>query len=239
MEGNMFQRHSIILWADAVKEDFQQSLNKAYKLLLALKEFGPELSPNYLTAIKKKEAKKFDLSIETLEELLKKSVNKEGNTVFPDLGYSISFFSSIKADDSAGVSISVGISNPKFNNCFIVKLPLSLPVYTSNEVRSKLILLFKECITVFEPFWGCISNSVNIRRYEGFWGDKLPTTIHWVNYFGSQLSEELGESKILSSPYINEKFHSGALVLLKDEPINDEFEEDVKIQQKANIYFGL
>ncbi len=239
MEGNMIQEHSIILWADAVKEDFHQSLNKAYKLLLALKEFGPELSPNYITAKRKKEAKKFDLSLDILKEQLKKGVNKEGNTVFPDLGYRISFFSSLKDDDSAGISISVGVSNPRFKNSFVVELPLSLPIYTSNEVRSKLVLLFKECITVFEPFWGCISNSVNIRRYDGYWGDKLPTTIHWVNYFGSQVSEELGESKILSSPYINEKFHSGALVLLKDEPINDEFEEDVKIQQKANIYFGL
>jgi len=104
----------------------------------------------------------------------------------------------------------------------------------------KLILLFKECITVFEPFWGGISNSLNIRRYDGYWGDILPTTIHWVNYFGNQVSEALGEAKILSSPtYFKEKYNSGYFVLLKEEPINDESEEDLDLQQKANIHFGL
>lgn len=236
----MFQRHSLILWANAANEDFQVSLNKAHNLLLALKEFGPEVSPNYITAKRKKDASNFDWSLETLQKLLKKGINKEGKTIFPDLGYRVSFFSSLKDDDSAGISMLIGASNSSITNNFIVNLPLSLPIYTSNKVRSKLIFLFKECIRAFEPFWGCIGNNVNIRRYDGYWGDKLPTTIHWVNYFDSQVSEVLGEAKIISSPtYIIEKFHSGALILLKDEPINDELEEDVKIQQKANLHFGL
>ncbi|NLW48267.1 MAG: hypothetical protein GXY86_13160 [Firmicutes bacterium] len=233
----MIQRHSLILWANVVNEGFQESLNKAYNLLLALKEFGPELSPNYITAKRKKEAQKFDLSLETLQELLKKGINKEGDFVFSDLGYRISFFSSLKDDDSAGISITVGASNQSITNTFIVNLPLSLPIYTSPEVRNRLILTFKECVRVFNPYWACISNSVNIRRYDGYWGNKLPTTIHWVNYFGSQVSRAFGDAKIPT--HTKEKFLSGYFILLKDEPINDEIEDDIKIQQKVNIHFGL
>lgn len=236
----MFQTHAIILWAEAAKEDFQVSLNKAYNLLLALKEFGPELSPNYLPAYRKKDVKKFDLSFDTLQELLKNGVNKEGDTVFPDLGYSVSFFSSLKNNNSAGISISVGTSNPLFKNTFIVDLPLSLPIYESSEVNKKLIKVFKECVKIFYPFWACIGNNVNVERYDGYWGDKLPTAVHWVNYFGSQVTKELGDEKILSSPtYVKEKFHSGYFIQLKEKPINDENEEDVKIQQSANEHFGL
>lgn len=236
----MLQRHSLILWANAANEDFQVSLNKAHDLLLALKEFGPELSPNYITAKKKKEAPNFDWSLETLQELLKKGVNKEGKTVFPDLGYSVSFFSSLKDDDSAGISMLVGASNSSITNNFIVNLPLSLPIYESPEVNKRLITVFKECVRIFSPFWACIGNGVNLRRYDGYWSDKLPTAIHWVNYFGSDVSKTFGEAKITSSPtYSKEKLHSGYLIVLKDGPINDEIEDDIKLQQRANSHFSL
>lgn len=236
----MLQRHSLVLWANAVNEDFQVSLNKAHDLLLALREFGPELSPNYITAKRKKDAPNFDWSLETLQELLKKGINKEGKTVFPDLGYRVSFFSSLKDDDSAGISMLVGASNSSITNNFIVNLPLSLPINESLEVNKRLIIVFKECIRILNPFWACIGNGVNLRRYDGYWGDKLPTAIHWVNYFGNDISKTLGDAKITSSPaYFKEKFHSGYLVVLKDGPINDEVEDDIKLQQRANKYFSL
>lgn len=236
----MIQRHSFILWAKATNEDFKVSLNKVHELLLALKDFGPQLSPNYITAKRKKNALNFDWYIETLEELLKKGVNKEGKTIFPELGYRLSFFSSLKDDDSAGISILIGASNPIITNTFVVNLPLSSPIYGSYEVNKRLISLFKKCIVVFNPFWACIGNGVNIRRYDGYWADKLPTAIHWVNYFGNEVSKTFEETKIKSAPiYTKEKFHSGYLLVLKDEPINDEIEDDIKLQQKANKYFGL
>lgn len=236
----MLQRHSLILWANAASEDFQVSVNKAHNLLLALKEFGPELSPNYITAKRKKDAPNFDWSLETLQGLLKKGINKEGKTVFSDLGYRVSFFSSLKDDDSAGISMLVGASNSSITNNFIVNLPLSLPIYESPEVNKRLITVFKECVRIFNPFWACIGNGVNLRRYDGYWGDKLPTAIHWVNYFGSDISKTIGNAKITSSPtYSKEKLHSGYLIVLKDGPINDEIGDDIKLQQSANKYFNL
>lgn len=236
----MIQRHSLILWAKAANEDFQVSLNKAYDLLLVLKEFGPELSPNYITAKRKRDSQRFDWNIKTIQELLQKGINKEGKTIFPDLGYRVSFFSSLKEDDSAGISMTVGVSKPNYINNFIVNLPVSLPIYENPEVNKRLITVFKECIRIFNPFWACIGNNVNLRRYDGYWGDTLPTAIHWVNYFGSDISKTFGDAKIMSSPtYTKERFCSGYLIGLKDEPINDEVEEHIKVQRKANKHFNL
>ncbi len=236
----MLQRHSLILWANASNEDFQISLNKAHELLLALKKFGPELIPNYIVAKRKKESQNFDWSLDTLQGLLQKGINKEDETVFPDLGYRVSFFSSLKEDDSAGISMLVGASNSSIINNFIVNLPLSLPIYESSEVKKRLITLFKECVSIFNPFWACIGNNVNLRRYDGYWGDKLPTAIHWLNYFGSDVSKTLGDAKITLSPtYFKGKFYSGYLIELKDGPIDDEDEDDIKLQQRANKHFVL
>jgi hypothetical protein len=236
----MLQSHSLILWANASNEEFQVSLNKAHDLLLALKDFGPELSPNYLPANRKKDVTNFDWSLETLQELFKKGINKEGEIAFPDLGYELSFFSSLDEDESAGISMTLGVRNNKFINNFVVDLPLSLPIYESLEVNKRLITVFKECVRIFNPFWACIGNDVNLRRYDGYWGNKLPTAIHWVNYFGSEVSKTFGDVKITSSPtYIKEKFHSGYLLLLKNGPINDEIEDDVKLQHRANKHFSL
>ena len=236
----MLQRHSLILWANASEEPFEVSLKKAYELLQKLKEFGVELSPNYITAKRKKDAQTFDWRIDTLEELLRKGVNKEGNTVFLDLGYRVSFFSSLKEDNSASISLLVGVSNIKFINNFIVNLPLSLSMYDDNQLNERLIEVFKKCIEVFNPFWACIGNSANVRRHDGYWGDKLPKSIQWVNYFNNEISQMLGENAIMTSPVrIKEKFHSGYLLVLKNQPINDDIEEDIILQQRVNNYFKL
>jgi hypothetical protein len=54
------------------------------------------------------------------------------------------FFSSLKEDESAGISILVGASNSSITNNFIVNLPVSLPIYESPEVNKRLITVFKE-----------------------------------------------------------------------------------------------
>jgi hypothetical protein len=236
----MLQRHSFILWANPNFEDLQVTLNKVYDLLIVLKRFGPELSPLYITAKRKKDAQIFNWEKSTLEELLKKGVNKEGKTTFLDLGYRLSFFSSKKEDDSAGISILVGVRDQKFINTFIVNLPLSLPIYSDYEMNNKLIRTFKECIKIFDPYWACISNSVNLRRFEGYWVEQSPTTIHWVNYFDDKLSQILGAEKItLAQTSSKYQFHQGNLLILKNKPINDEQEEDIRLQRLANDHFRL
>jgi hypothetical protein len=234
----MVQRHSFILWSNPNSEDYQVTVNKVYDLLTVLKEFGPELSPIYITAKRKKDAQIFDGEKKTLEELLKKGVNKEGKTEFPDLGYRISFFSSKKEDESAGISILAGVKDQKLINSFIVNLPLSFPVYSDTDMSNNLINLFKQCIRIFDPFWACISNNVNIRRYDGYWNEQSPTTVHWVNYFNNEVTQKMGKDKVASAPMSRkEKYNRGTLLILKNKPINDEDEEEIKLQHFVNKHF--
>ncbi|KAF5028239.1 hypothetical protein [Sedimentibacter saalensis] len=236
----MLQVHSIILWANAKNDEFKTSVDRAYALIMALKEFGTELSPNYLTAKRKKDAKPFDYTYETLEELIRKGVNKEGKTVFADLGYSVSFFSSLVEQDSAGIKFHVGTSNPKFIDTFIIHLPQTCPIYTDTTIGERLINLFKKCVDIFDPFWGCLGNGVNARRYDGYWGDTLPTSTHWINYFGESVTKQLSVTRIEKCPiYKVEKLSKGYFLQLKTTPIDDTNEGDIKIQANANKYFGF
>jgi hypothetical protein len=230
----------MILWANAKNEEFRTSVDHAYALIMALKEFGTELSPNYLRAKRKKDAKAFDYSYETLEELISKGTNKEGGTVFSDLGYSVGFFSSLVDGNSAGISLHVGTSNPKFKDTFIINLPQTCPIYADTTTGERLINLFKKCVDIFDPFWGCIGNSTNIMRYEGYWKDTLPTTVNWINYFGENLTKQLGSAKIEKSPIHRiEKLNKGYFLQLKTTPIDDTNEKDIKMQAAANKYFGF
>ena len=236
----MIQTHSMILWAKASEENFDVAAQRAYRVLATLKEFGTQLSPNYLTAARKKDAPIFDGTYESLKALLLKRVNKEGNTEFPELGYGIGFFSSHDSKNSSGIHIQVGVTHPQFKNTVLVHLPEALPVFNDSTVAEKLVEVFRKCAEVFDPFWGCVSNSVNADRFNGYWHERLPTATHWVNFFGSDIVNQMGISKIEQAPVQKvEKVGNGYLVMLKESPIDDKNEFDIKIQNKANSYFGF
>ncbi len=233
----MLQTHSMILWARPAVEDFETTVTKVHQLLLALQAFGPEISANYKTVRRKKDARPFVLSKETLIELIKA---KAVSSNMDDLGYRISFFSSLNDNDAAGIGLTVGVSSPKFYNTFIINLPQSLPVYSNIEINQRLVATFKQCITIFDPFWGCVSNHVNSNRYNSHFHNDLPVTIHWLNYFGNDIVERIGEEKIKAAPLKTvERHHNGYFLELKDMPIDDEVEADIKLQTTANNYFQL
>jgi hypothetical protein len=236
----MPQTHSMILWAAPTKEDFKETVNKAYQILTALKEFGPELSPNYITNLIKKDAKQFSLDYDSLAELIRKGVNKEGNRVFPDLGYRINFFSSLNDVDNTGISLTLGVTNSKLKNTFIVNFPISLNVFDDN-ISIGLIELFKTCNNIFNPFWGCILNSGTLIRYKTLFKNDLATTIHWVNFWGEDIIRKVSEEKISkASLYSREKIdNKGYLLILKRKPIDDNSQNDIRIQNETNKSLGL
>ena len=236
----MLQVHSMILWAPARDEDFDLVAERAYAILMALKEFGTELSPNYLKVMRKKDAKPIELTLEIFKDILRKNINKEGKTEFADLGYTVGFFSSLINKDAAGMSMTVGVTNPNFNNTLVVNASQTLPVYIDTVIAENLVSTFRKCVEIFEPFWGSIVNNVNGDRVSRFCNKSLPTTTHWVNFFGSDIINQLGVSRIEQAPVQKvEKLGNGYFVRLKEFPINDECEEDIKIQMKANSYFGF
>ncbi len=231
------QSHIIILWAEARNEGMKSILDRTYALLTAFREYGPELSPNYIKAYHKKDAKPYDWTYETLGELLRKGLDKR---VFPDLGYTIGFFSSFNDDEAAGISITTGVANRRFKNTLRVDLPLSLPIYDNPSVIEKLMYLFKKIVCIFDPFWGCIVNDINIKRYNGYWRNLLPTTVHWVNFFGESIVKELGIERIKKAQVHTVKtLNKGFFMRVKEFPIDDFSKEDLDIQVNINKYFGF
>jgi len=230
----------MIIWAKANQEDFKVTVDKAYRLLKALKDYGSEFSPNYLPAYHKKDAKQYDLSYETLEILIQKGRNKEGNRVFPDLGYHVSFFSALNDDDSAGISLTIGMSNPKFINSFVVHFPISLNIFDDNATE-KLIYLFKKSILIFDPFWGCISSSLNQQRLGPFYENDKPKRVHWVNFWDMNTIRSITEEKIKKAPlYSIEKIDAkGYILILEKKPFDDNDEADVKLQNEVDKILGL
>lgn len=236
----MMQMHTMILWAEPRDEEFDVIVTRAFDTIQALKEFGVEISPNYLTVTCKKDSKPFEWSFEAIEEVMKNGLNKEGKNVFPELGYSFSFFSSLVEKDSASISMTVGVANSKFKNTLVVNLPQSLPMFNDSMMIEKLIRVFKDCTTTFKPFWGCIANKANSRRFDGYLGDALPTTTHWVNYWGKDIVKRVGVRKLEKvQAFPIEKIGDGYFFKLKDKPINDECSDYILLQDRANKYFGL
>jgi hypothetical protein len=239
----MLQTYTMILWAKAKQEDFETSLDKAYRLLIELKEFGNELGPNYLPARRKKDTKKYELNYDTLKELIKKEgVNTEGGKIFDDLGYHLQFFSSLKNKDSAGINITIGMSNTKFVNSFIVHLPLTLDII-DEHTSERLITLFKKSVILFDPYWGSIVNSFTLDRLgiERYHDKEKPTSIHWVNFWDNATIEKIALERIQKAPlnFVEKIDDKGYILVLQKTPIDDNSEQDIEFQKEVNKILGL
>lgn len=226
----MIQRHSIILWKKAEKrdKDFEEIAKEIYGVLKLFQGYPYELRPNYLTAKTKKDIKKSDWNYENFRTSLKKGMNKEGRNTFEDLGYSVSFFSSLDEEDSCGFEIIAGNKNEKFYNVLIINLPLSLNLY-DKEMADMIKNLFEKLVQSYAPYWGCISNNVLSRKYGKFLENKLPTTLHWMNYWAEDIIREIGMERIHKlvdeNPGIS--FQKGILSI-RDTALDMDKENDVR-----------
>lgn len=231
------EKHTLLFWSPPSSETFDILANKGYQIISALKKFGTELHPNYLSANKKSEATKFDFSREMLEESLRKSVNKEGKEEFPHLGYGMQFFSSLNESESSSISIRIGNTNPRFKNTVVIGLSQEFDVMNTSD---RLTTLFTELIEVLHPFWGAIVNDKNSNRYEGFWKNNMPTTVHWLNFFGSDLVNRIGAKKIQKADWHRvQQISEGYYLQLSAEPILDADIGAVSKQNKTNRLMGL
>lgn len=226
----MIQRHSVILWktAYALDEKFERFSEDAYKTLDRLQNYPLELHPNYLVGMSRHNICKFEWNINNFRDELKKGVNKEGNILFEDLGYTLSFFSSIDEEKSCGIKIIAGNKNKKFFNSLILDLPLSFNVY--DEKTALMVCdLFKELVNSYNPFWGCVSNPVISRQYGKFYDKNLPTTVHWINYWSDNIIHAMGEKRlkkvIESNPSV--VMENGVLIV-KDTAFDVEDNKDIE-----------
>ena len=232
----MIQRHSMILWKKAEREDksFEEISKEAYEVLSLFQDCPQELRPNYLTAKTKKDIKEFDWNYENFSNMLKKGINKEGETSFEDLGYSISFFSSINEEDSATFLMTVGNKFEKLYNTLIIGLPLSLNFF-DKKTSEMISNLFRRLVQSYMPFWGCISNKALSRKYGKYLEGNLPTTVHWINYWSEDIIHTIGMEKIQKSIEENQEisFKNGILSI-KEMALDVEKEDDVRLHAEIH-----
>lgn len=230
----MIQRHSIILWKKAERKDkdFEEISKEAYEILKLFQGYPQKLQPKYLTAKSPKDTKEFDWNYKKFSSVLKEGINREDENVFEDLGYSISFFSSMDENDSCAFQMKVGNKNDKFYNTLIINLPLSLSLY-DEKIADMIRTLFEKLAQVYMPYWGCISNKALSRKYGKYLDGNLPTTVHWMNYWSEDIINTIGIRKIQKmvdeNPIIS--FQKNIL-MIKDVALDMDKEDDVRFHDR-------
>lgn len=241
MEGvykKMIQSHSLVLWRMPDGPD-KESIERGFAILKALSDFGPEFTPNYVPGKRKRDAREFSGEFVDYNSLVVENMNKEGKQVFPDLGSTFSLFSSMTERNSAVISLTVGMVNSRFFNTLVINLPESY--ITDGGLHSPTTLhLFKTCVRSFEPFWGAVVNRKNVLRFGDLWAMDEPTTVHWMNYYGSKLAEKIGIERIQKAGlYRVEDLGEGLLLQSTEHSINDDSEDDLKQQKQFNAALFL
>lgn len=225
----MIQRHSIILWkkAETSNKKFEDISKEMYEALNIFRKYPQELRPNYLVAKSPKNIERFDWNYENFRDVLKIGINREGKRVFEDLGYSISFFSSMNEKESCAFRVKAGNKNENFYNTLVVELPVAINLFDIDVAR-EISKLFNELVQVYMPFWGCISNKVISRRYEKFLLGEIPTTVHWMNYWSEGIVYSIGMEKIqkVIDENIDVTFENNVLSI-KDTAFNVNDEKDM------------
>ncbi|MBQ9935242.1 MAG: hypothetical protein IJO70_05270 [Lachnospiraceae bacterium] len=235
----MVQRHSIVLWRKAEKKakEFEELAKETYEIMTIFQSYPIEIRPNYLAEKLKNDTNKFEWNYENFKDVLKKGVNKENEREFKDLGYSLSFFSSMSEHNSCSFEITVGNKNERFYNTIIINLPVSLNYF---EIRTTDMIreLFGKLVQVYRPYWGCVSNKILSRKYGKFLDGDLPTTVHWMNYWSENIISKIGEDKIQKIVDENSMltFEEGRL-FIKDTAFDIENYEDVSYHEFLHKQF--
>ena len=230
----MYQGHTIILWKkpDDEKRSFKSISKQGFETLNVFFDYKKMYRPNYLTVYRKKDAKPFEWTYENFENELKE--NMVGEDIFKDLGYSISFFSSLRNKDAFGFSMYVGNTNIKFVNDLSVNIAYSLDLQ-DEKIAKNIEEIFNKTTNIFEPYWGCVSNNMTQKKYGRFLIDEYPSSIHWLNYFDEEMIDRIGEAKIneIVSLRQGNSFKNNVLKI-KNTALDLEKEEDILYQEKIN-----
>lgn len=231
----MVQRHSIILWKEPETRDFSVYTEEAYQTLEVLMKHNKLCYPTYETGIKKKEAKPIDWEYSKFCEIVMKNATKDSD----ELGYNVSFFSSLKNDESASISFSIGIRNAQFVNTCIVKLPVNLEIF-HEDIYNEVSEIFSDCVKTFRPFWGCVSNDRNARSFGAFLNGNKPSTVHWMNYWSESICKEISERRIQKVIERNSQIlFQDNIFKVRNNPLDITCEEDMQLQRALNSLLKL
>ena len=235
----MIQTHTTILWARPHELHIDEMADISYQILTELNAYGGELDPRYLPGRRKKDSIEFDLNIENVKQVLEKNVNKEGDTVFLELGRHIGLFSSFKEELSSSVGIRIGNSNPLFNNSVIISLPYG-GFSGFDHRREEFEALLKRIIAIFKPYFAFVENSLNNQLSDEFWSKKKnkPTYVHWMNYYDKATSKAIGKNRLVK-PGQCEPLGDGYFLKLQDMPIDINNPEQLENQRQVSKQLRL
>lgn len=229
----------MLLWAKPKKEDIKEIILKGLNILNVLKNFGPELEAKYVRRKIPNTVTKFKLTEDDFKTIIMDNINKEGNKEFINLGYTLHFFTDLDKKKLTAIYLHIGASFHKIVNSLIIHFSENFNIYKP-PLSYAIIDLFKKLIILFQPFWACIANNINKLRFHKFVKDNKPTTVHWLNYWGSKLLENINTNNLQNAPVKEyEQINDGLFIKLKDQPIDNTNEEDISMQQVANVFFGL
>lgn len=185
----------LILWRKPVKKTPQALAEEAFALFSIFREAESDFCPNYPTVRRRRDAKPFAWDGESFRKALLGQPVNQGNAQLGELGYSISFFSSLEEKGSVGYRLHTGNRDPKFVDTFVVDIPEaagSSRLFSPETVEDT----FRRCIAVFRPFWGCVDDRGPL---EGGYltGDrKRPRSICWLNYWDAAMALRVGPLRI-------------------------------------------
>lgn len=181
----------LILWRKPVEKTLEVLAEEAFDLFSIFREAQEDFRPNYQTARRKRDAKPITWDEKTFRNaLLGRPVN-QGNTLLGELGYSISFFSSVEEERSVGYRLHIGNRDPKFVDTFVVDIPDS----AWNSRLFSLVAIedtFCRCIAAFHPFWGCVDDRCPPEDGYLTWDRKRPMGVCWMNYWDTAMALQVG-----------------------------------------------
>jgi len=233
----MMQYFTLRLCRESESSDvtFDEVAKRTYDTIEVFRVLEQKYQPNYATVWRKKDAKLFDWSYENFCKHLKESVNREGDLVFEDLGRTCGFFSSLKNHESLGYMFTVGTTNPKFINTFKVNFPIEFD-YFDEKMSKKMEDIFRQAVKVFEPFWGCMENSLITNESKCFNEDmSFPTEFHWLNYLSDDMMSKVNPKAVkkLAKKY-NEFECKDNIIKLQNIALNAHSPEDVKLKNDVD-----
>ena len=233
----MKQFYTLILWRKTERKDitFEEIAKRAYETILLFKALDSKYQPNYAKVSSKKDAKLFDWNYNNFYNYLKSNVNHEGKKEFIELGYTCGFFSSLNSNESCGYNLHVGTTENPFINTFIVQFSMNMEIF-DEKISKKIESIFRQAVNKFEPFWGCVVNSL-LNETEGYLNedDSFPKAFHWLNYLSDEMLKKLDKKalSLLVKKY-DQIEYDGNIIKLKNIALDANLVEDVKLKKEVD-----
>ena len=184
----MVIQHTMLLWGRSSKNCH---FNDVVNSLLRLKKVFDERNSYIENLMIKYKEKYVNWEEVNIISVIKSGVNKEGNEVFPDLGFRINFKFNMYGVTTYGSALLGSVSD-EITNTIKITIPYKLNV-ENDQIRSSVIDLFAALPSVFDCYWGAIVNNYEMHQYDSLYVNHSPVALFWVNYLNDDLLIKLTE----------------------------------------------